>query len=268
MEDYSIWKPVEIGVGTCASWNLGRLRLWAERYEQEWHLLPIYDDGEEDAVTGFAVCGKAEKPSSEDRKHYLLKDGPWATPLPVMLDRPVIVRPDRALVLLPGEKARFFISLPVWFRLLIGKAAGAESNRKLQEFPIVPMANAWFGDPVSGELCYFIAARLYLDFEQIPFSSVHAVCPLWISNESDKDLSFDRICLHTEFLSIYRGMSRFWTNEVNVTFKGSDQETRLQPSKSAPTLDGESKLVTGSRQLLEHLYFKKTFGLLKQFTGF
>ena len=268
MEDFSIWNPVEIGTGPCASWNWGRLRLWTERYEQEWHLLPIYGEAEEGAEPGFAIRGKEEKPPSADWRHYLLRDGPWATPLPVMMDRPLIVRPDRALVLLPGEQARFFISLPVWFRLLIGKTVVPESGRRLQEFPVIPMANAWFGDPVSGELCYFIAARLYPEFEQIPYSSVHAVCPLWISNESDKDLSFDRICLHTEFLNIYRGTRRFWTNEVSVLFKGSDQETRLQPSKSAPTLDGAAVLVSGSRKLIELWHFKKTFDLLKQFTGF
>jgi hypothetical protein len=268
MENFSIWNPAEIGIDTCASWNLGRLRLWAERYEQEWHILPSYRDEEEASAPGFAVCGKADKPISDDWRHYLLRDGPWATPVPVMMDRPVILRPDRALVLLPGERARFFISLPVWFRLLVGKTAAAESNRQLQEFPIAPMANAWFGDPVSGKLCYFLAARLYPDFGQIPFSSVHAVCPLWISNESDRELSFDRICLHTEFLSIYRGESRLWTNEVSVVFRGPDHETRLQPSKLAPAHDGKTALVAGSRQLVEHWYFKKTFDLLKQFTGF
>ena len=268
MENFSIWDPVEIPVGRCVSWKLGSLLLWTERYENEWHVLPVYSGDEADSGMDFSFRNKTEKPISTDWRHYLLREGLWAAPMPAMPDRPIVMRPDRALVLLPGERARFFISLPICFRLLIGKSAVAKNKRKLYEFPIVPMANAWFGDPVSGELCYFTAVRLYPEFDQTPLSPVRAVCPLMISNESDKDLSFDRICLHTEFLGIYRGPSRFWTNEVNVIFKGSDQATQIMPSKTAPSFNGQTKLVCEARQVIENWYFKKTFSILKQFTGF
>jgi hypothetical protein len=130
------------------------------------------------------------------------------------------------------------------------------------------MANAWFGDPVSGELCYFLAARLYPEFLPIPPSPLTAICPLRIRNESSGDLPFERICLHTEFLGIYHSASRLWTHAVDVVFRGIDQATLIQPAKSPPSFDGKLMLLSGPRQAMESSYFRKTFNLLKSFTGF
>jgi len=268
MEGFSVWEPVDIGVGQCVVWRLGTLALWVERYEQEWHVLPLYDEEDVAAKASFLVRDRAEKPASSDWRHYLLRENERVIPQPAMMDRSIVIRPDRVLFLLPGERALFFISLPLWFRLNVQKSQGVGSARKLLEFPIQRMANAWFGDPVSGDLCYFAATRLYPDFAQIPHSPVHAICPLWISNESDKELSFDRICIHTDFLGIYRGQSRLWTNEINVLFKGTDHATHIQPAKTAPQLDGATVIIAEARQQIENWYVKRTFDLLKSFTGF
>ncbi|GAB1482616.1 hypothetical protein MASR2M78_14320 [Treponema sp.] len=267
MQDFSFWDAVEIGVGQCVSWTVGKLALWAEHYEQEWHVLPLYDEGIAEK-SSFSVRSKSEKPESTEWNHYLLKDGSWVYPLPVMMDRPVLIRPDRTLVLLSGEQARFYVALPLWLSLRVGGKEKASTAKKLNAFPILPMVNAWFGDPVSGELCYFTATRLYPGLEQIPFSSYHAICSLSIKNDSEKDLPFDRLCLHTEFLNIYQGLTRFWTNDVSVVYKGIDQGTQVVPSKGAPALDGSSHLIASSRQPIENWYIKRTFNLLKYFTGF
>lgn len=268
MEELSLWDPVEFNVGARALWRLGRLSVWVQRYEQAWHVLRTYAGDGDAESREFALSLQADKPDSTDWKHYLVKDGRWALPLPAMMDRPVIVRPDRELILPPGQRARFFIALPLWFALRAGTARVAGNQAPLFEVPIVPIANAWFGDPIAGELCYYVDARLYQDAEELPGSPVHAVCPLWIHNDSEKELSFDRFCLHTEFLGIYRGRSRLWTNEVSILFKGAAQATQVQPSKSAPDLDGPASLVREPRQAVENWYFKRSFDLLKHFTGF
>jgi hypothetical protein len=269
MDALAIWNSVDIEAGRCVSWRLGRLSLWIERYEQAWHVLSRYEDAPAHAEPAFSCDDRAGKPLSSEWKHYLVKAGNRASPVPAMMDRPLIVRPDRSLTLLPGEGALLFISIPVWFRMLVGDFAGApEGGRALFEYPAIPMASAWFGDPISGELCYFSESRLYPEFETIPFSAYHAVCPLRVSNESDKELEFDRICIHTEFLGIYRGAERLWTNEVTVVFKGPEHPTQMQLSKEAPNISGESRLLSGPRQAHESRYFKRTFDRLKYFTGF
>lgn len=242
--------------------------LWIEHYEHEWHLLPAYTGAEFPSEPVFSTRARNEKPESADWVHYIIHDGNRITPVPAMPDRPVVVRPDRTLVIIPGERANFFLSLPLAFRLMVSGGSNVAVQRKLAEFPSYSMENAWFGDPVSGELCYFQSTRLYSDFRQIPVSAIHAICPLVISNESERELSFDRICLHTEFLGIYRSPAQFWTNEVRVVFKGSEQETQIHPSKQAPASEGPMTLVTEPRQAIDNWHFKKTFNFLKQFGGF
>jgi hypothetical protein len=277
MEGLSIWKPVEISAGQCVSWDCGELSVWVERYEHEWHVLTEYKKSAESETAApiAAFREKVEKPVSQNWKHFLLKEGGWAIPVPAMLDRPVVIRPDRTLVLLPGEAAQFFVALPVWFRLLVGKAVPAKlvsasggGPRTLFEQPITAMSNAWFGDPVSGELCYYLEARLYPEHPPIPRTPFLAICPLRIRNESEGNLPFERICLHTEFLGVYHSAERLWTHAVDVVFRGPDQATLLQPSKSPPTFDGKLTPLSGPRQAMENSYFRKTFNILKSFTGF
>jgi hypothetical protein len=68
-------------------------------------------------------------------------------------------------------------------------------------------------------------------------------------------------------LSVYSSPRRLWTNEILAAYKGTDQGSLIQPSRQAPEIDGETKLFTEPRQSVENWYFKKTFGILKYFSG-
>jgi hypothetical protein len=121
---------------------------------------------------------------------------------------------------------------------------------------------------VSGELCYFTETRLYSDYRSIPPSPLHALCPLKIINESSVELPFERICLHTEFFSLFHSQSRIWTNASKVIFKGPDQVTQIEPVKTPPAFDGAVRLISPPRQAADTWYFRRTFNLLKSITGF
>ncbi len=263
----SIWDPISVEAGQCVSWTLGSFSVYAERHEHEWHTLTVLQD--RNLLSGGNYCCvfsmHAVKPLSSDWKHYLVREGNRADPVPVMPDRPVVIRPDRALTLLPGEYAQFFVGIPVWFRLLVGTET---LKKQLFEQPISILLNTWFGDPVNGELCYALATRLYHDHKQIHSAPAHALCPLFIKNESETDLQFERICLHVENLSVFKSSTRLWTNAVTVIFKGTDQSTQIQISKAAPDFEKHIEPVCNSRQAVESWYIKKTFSMLKYFTGF
>lgn len=267
MGQLTLWEGVEIPVGACGCWGVGALSIWAEHYEQAWHILSRYEPSDVENPV-FSLRDRADKPTSEEWKHYAVKEGPWALPSPAMMDRPVIVRPDRALILPPAEKVRFFIALPLWFRLDVGSAPEPRACRRLLELPTRPAANAWFGDPISGEQCYYLNTRLFTEIGDMETSPAHVVCPLWIQNDADRDLSFDRFCLHTDFLSIHRDGTRLWTNEVTILFKGLASAAQVIPARGAPDLVEKTTLVTEARHAMESSYFKRSFDLLKTFTGF
>jgi hypothetical protein len=259
----SVWDTVDITQKQCAAWRFPQRSIWVERVESEWHVLSVTERRDrEDARSMFVP--RTEKPLSTDWRHYLHRESGKVQPAPVMPDRPVVVRPDRSLTLLPGQSTLFFLGLPVWFRL---STTGRKAARIFEE-ALCTMTRTWFGDPVTGELCWGLATRLHHSVESIDFSAWIAVCPLMIENDSETDLDFEKICLHVENLSIFRGPKRLWSNSLNVIFKGPDQATQIEIVHSPPEFEQGLQLASAARQPSAGWNIRKTFGMLKYFTDF
>ena len=95
-----------------------------------------------------------------------------------------------------------------------------------------------------------------------------AVCPLSITNDSDTDLVFERICLHVENLSVFRSPRRLWTNLLNVLFRGPEQGTQIEIDRGPPGFEKGLALFAEARQPSAGWNIRKTFGILKSFTDF
>jgi hypothetical protein len=176
----------------------------------------------------------------------------------------MVARPDRALTLLPGQNALFFLGIPVWFRLSTSEA----NPTRIFEEPLFVLSRTWFGDPLTGELCYSLATRLHHAIDSVPISAFMAICPLAITNDSQTDLAFEKICLHVENLSVFRGHRRLWANRLNVIFKGSEQATQIEVVHGPPDPEDDLSLVAEAREPSSSWNIRKTFGMLKYFTDF
>jgi hypothetical protein len=257
----SVWDPVEIRHRQCAVWRFPPRRIFVERLDIEWHVLSLPGSG---GTASSAFIERAEKPLSSAWRHYLVRDASPVQPLPMLPDRPLVVRPDRPLTILPGERALFFLEIPVWFRLSIA----SEQPVRIFEEPLSILSNTWFGDPVNGELCYTLYVRLHQGIESVDPSAYLAVCPLSLTNDSDIDLPFEKLCLHAENLSVFKSEKRLWTNRLNVVFKGPDQATQIQIVNAQPDFEDGLSLVAAARQPAEAWSIRKTFSMLKYFTEF
>jgi hypothetical protein len=257
----SVWDEVDIPQRRCAVWRFAPRSIWVERVENEWHALSEPDGGK---GAEAAFVERTQKPTSSYWRHYLHTENAPVQPAPVLPDRPVVVRPDRALTLLPGENALFFVEIPVWFRL-----SCTDSRRtRIFEEPICMLSQTWFGDPVTGELCYGLATRLHQGLDSIEPSAFRAVCPLFITNDSEFDLAFEKICLHVENLSVFRSAERLWANKLNVIFKGPEQASQIEIVRAAPDFEQGLSLAVGARQPASGWNIRKTFGVLKYFADF
>jgi hypothetical protein len=259
----AVWDPVEIGQKQCAAWRFAPRRIYVERLAIEWHVLSL-PGGEGDGTTASFLIERAEKPVSSAWRHYLIQEMSPVQPIPVLPDRPLVIRPDRPLTILPGESALFFLEIPVWFRL---DASGDQTVRIFEE-PLMILSNTWFGDPVNGELCYGLDIRLHQRIGTIEPCAYLAVCPLYLTNDSNEDLPFEKICLHAENLSVFRSRERLWTNRLNVIFKGPDQATQIQILNAFPDFEEGITLASGARQPAEGWGIRKTFSMLKYFAEF
>ncbi len=259
----SVWDPVQIPQKRCAMWRFPRRSIWVERIETEWHVLSLLEKRDE----GRARCGivtRSEKPASSKWRHYLHRDSGTIQPSPVLPDRPVVMKPDRALTLLPGQSTIFFLELPVWFRL----STSGYRPAKVFEEPLTVLTRTWFGDPVTGELCWGLATRLHHSIESVDTTADRAVCPLMIENDSESDLEFQKICLHVENLSIFRGERHLWTNSLHVVFKGPDQATQIEIVRTPPGFEEAMVLLSEARMPSTGWNIRRTFGMLKYFTDF
>ncbi len=259
----AVWEPVEIPQKKCAVWRFPLRSIWVERIELEWHVLSrVEPDGREES--SCRLIARSQKPTSSQWRHYLHRDSGAMQPSPVMPDRPVVMRPDRALTLLPGQSTIFFLELPVWFRL---STAGYKAARVFEE-PLSVLSRTWFGDPVTGELCWGLATRLHHSIESVEPSADRAVCPLMIENDSETDLAFEKICLHVENLSIFRGPRLLWTNSLHAIFKGADQATQIEIVHTPPGFEEGLVPLSEARQPAAGWNIRRTFGVLKYFTDF
>jgi hypothetical protein len=261
----SVWSPVEIGDRQCAAWRFSPHSFYVERVENQWHVLSLPETGGAEDITDSPACSffqNIEKPESTAWRHFLLHEHRPLQAIPAMPDRPIVIRSDRPLTLLPGESALFYLHIPVFFKLT---ALGSRRSTVCEE-PIEVMCKTWFGDPLTGEICYSLATRLHQTLHSVPFSGFEAVCPLFISNESDTGLAFSKICLHTEAVAVYKG-SRLWTNQISVVFKGSEQTTQIQIDRNAPAYENALELVCEAREQTESRLTRRSFSMFKYFGG-
>ena len=260
----SVWDEVDLGQNRCAAWRFPPRSIFVERVDNEYHVMSTPPEGTCAGESRFEFISRGEKPRSSAWRHYLHTETVPVQPSPVLPDRPVVVRPDRALTLLPGQNALFFLEIPVWFRL---STAGARPTRIFEE-PLCVLSKTWFGDPITGELCYGMATRLHQGIDSVAHSARIAICPLAITNDSDTDLAFEKICLHAENLSVFRGGKRLWANRLNVIFKGSEQATQIEIVHGPPGFERDLVEAAGAREPASGWNIRKTFGVLKYFADF
>ena len=234
-----------------------------ERVETEWHVLSRAES-KEAAEASWTLVPRSLKPATSQWRHYLHRDGGPMQPSPALPDRPVVIRPDRALTLLPGQSTVFFLRIPAWFRLA---TPGARPARIFEE-PLASLTRTWFGDPVTGELCWGLATRLHHSLDSVHPSADHAVCPLMIENDSDTDLEFQKICIHVENLNVFRGSRHLWTNSLHAVFKGPDQVTQIEIVHTPPGFEDGLVPISGAREPAAGWNIRRTFGVLKYFTDF
>jgi hypothetical protein len=259
----AVWDAWDLGQKQTAVWTFPERTIHVERVDQEWHVLSVAGS------TGTTVASRtfidrSLKPRSSEWRHYLSREAGPVLPRPVLPDRALVAKPDRSLTLLAGESAQFFLEIPVWFRM----NAGADRQVQVFEEPLTVLSNTWFGDPVTGELCYALATRLHQGLSSIAPSAWRAVCPMAVTNDSATDLAFERICLHVQNLAVFRGDERLWTNGLEVLFRGAEQASNIRVSPGAPEFEPGLAPAAPARQPAEVWDIRKTFSRIREIAEF
>jgi hypothetical protein len=257
------WGALEAAPETDYHWSIGDLRLWVRASGDEW-LVAAEQEGGDNEVVEPVEAGRIEKPAELPWVRYIAgEETRRLRLLPCMPDHSVVVGSDTLVNILPQSSGLFHVGVPVWVRVVIGR----KERTVLAEFPSLQLSNTWFGDPMSGELCYSLRSRARRALRELETSPHRAVCPVRVFNRSPRQVDFQKMCVHVERLRVYRSPTRLWTNEVRIEIIGDDQVSQVAFSRKAPEIEQGCDLLTGERIPSERGLLQKGVSILKSFTS-
>jgi len=260
-----IWTKQTIQAERAYKSQLGPLKLWLKKTSDELHMAT--DRGSEGCVSpchGFTQTSDPSPESLDWGRWVIDRDDSYVQLVPTMPDRGVVVRTESPVKIPPSREAVFFVSIPTWIKI----CAGGSKLSDLWEVPSVIRSNTWFGDTLSGELCYSLVSRARRQVEDADHPLHKAVCPVKICNESGHMLNVDRFCVHVEHLSVYGGVRLLWTNKVTIRFQGEDQISKLDYARQKPDLESQVKLLSPPRIPFKETLLKRSLGSFARLTDF
>lgn len=244
-------------------YEIGPLRLWIQRTSHEWQIATEGLTGVEDRL---AVSRPEWAPVDVVWRRWAFRDESDGAQLePVMPDRALVVRPESSLVIPPGEEVLFFVSIPLWVR---AKVAAASGFITLLEVPTVVLSNTWFGETTDGDLCYALKTGASRSLAGIKRGGYRVVCPLMLRNHSEDQLNFQKICLRTQYVKIYAGATRYWTDSVTITYEGRQQLSTINYGTQAPDHEPISGEIGPAREVVRKNLVQRSFGNLRSMAFF
>jgi hypothetical protein len=265
MIDMEVWEPRQIEHGECLEAQVGPLQMWLRKNGDEIHIATKHrkDTANLTKVSAFRAVSEL-KPTGLDWGRWVCGDECSNVVLtPVMPDRPVVVRPELPVKIPPEGKALFFFGVPIWVRITVGNG----KQFKLCEEPSVDLSNIWFGDPMSGDLCYSLRTRARREVADTQVQPHRAVCPVTIRNASAEQVNVERFCVHVAHLGVYPGTSRLWTNGVHIAFKGEDEVSQLEYSEKPPAYEEVGRILSPPRTPVKTTLLKRSLGGFGLFSG-
>lgn len=252
------WKPYAVEQDQTLDVRMGSLQAWIHRGEKEWRI------AHEMHSEGLERCSAAisQKPvrADLDWTRWILEDRIGHVQLrPQLPDRPLIVRPEMPMCLMPKQSVQFFIGIPIWLAITFGA-----KHEQAIEIPTQPLSNSWFGQFTEGELCYAMKTTAKLHRQALLASPQRAVFPLEVRNVSQEKLNFERLCIRPQYLNIFQGETRLWTSKGRVSYRGEDNWSRIVYSSSAPEFDKAGHLLGRARDAMQRGALLKTFDTFKQ----
>jgi hypothetical protein len=260
-----IWKPQKIQSNQCLQGQVGPLRLWIKQVIDELHIaFERLPDPESIVETKALEPMDDLEPEGLDWGRWIVGTNSDTVQLtPLTPDRPIVVRPEMPVKIPTNEEALFFVGFPIWVRIAIVKS----QQLNLFDIPSIVLSNIWFGDPMSGELCYSLrsrARRQVVDSEPRPH---RAICPLRIRNSAPVQLDVERFCVHVGHLRIYHGSKQLWTNEIGITFKGESEASQVNYIQTPPSFEPVQKVLSEARTALKKPLLKRSLNSFNPFAG-
>lgn len=173
-----------------------------------------------------------DDPESDFRRYAFQKPVEVIRVQPSTPDRPLVVQPLHPLRLAPKAVVDFYVSIPVDIRLSTGSPDSGDTFECTRS---EILSDTWFGDQMSGSLCYAIKSRARRECPEINAETIaRAICKIRIHNKSTEQLHCTRFCLRLDHCHLWQSGTSLWTSPIDIRFNGSDQLSAIDYSEDPP----------------------------------
>lgn len=159
-------------------------------------------------------------------------------------DRPMVVRPEHPLVLVPGATAEIFVSLPVWMGVAV-------DGIPVFERPSRAARSTWFGaTPQAGELAYASRTSARVDSNSLLNDTSRAITPIRLENSPSDHWPIERLKVPTRFLPLYAcsGAGGLWTPTITIRNAANDADVDVAIDRNPPAVAGVGTWVAPARE--------------------
>ena len=118
----NIWQPISVKQGAVYQGRIGPLVLWFRQLDGEMHVAQNYES--ETQVSELRQLHEylGGMPGGLCWSRWITEKEAHQVRLSACLpDRAVVVRTESPVILSPGKEAVFYVSMPIWVKLLVGK---------------------------------------------------------------------------------------------------------------------------------------------------
>lgn len=239
--------------------DVGTLTLWLKGVDNEIWLASEQGDGAGPYPEGPPDEFDWSRWAMRDELHHLRI-------LPVLPDRPLVVKPDHPFTLTRRAQARIYMRVPVWVRVEAVEATSGRASQ-LGEIPTMPLSDTWWGDFRDGEMAYWLTTKARRSLTPDLFAPEMILSVLHLDNESDDDLRVEKLLLRVEHLSIYEKDDQLWAEEVRVEYHGEAEGSEIHMDDHPPAEAKGARELTSARTQ-SRSFRARTFARLRALSGF
>ncbi len=241
-----IWQKIKLAYGETHEFALGNCRFKIIRHQKEWQ-------------AGWLRNIPGKKAKNEYDWIYFIYDKPELNILPSLPDKPLVLKPDYPLRILPKNNMVNYIKVPVWVQFYAG---AVKTENLVMECPADELSTTWFGEPDNGELAYSLSHPAENIFRKPELGSDFVICPISISNESATTLDFQRFLVSVRYLSIFNDGDLLCSNETKVRYKGEQHASEVTFVQGKPNLSKDLQHLSSPRDTSTKSILRKSFSLI------
>lgn len=253
------WSPRSVACGQTLEARLGTLVLKLAHHEGEWALATEQLD-EDSAGPRAEFTLHDHHADAVVAERFIVTGGDTVELVPMLADRPVVIRPRSPVSLLPGSQTTMYLSTPVTLRIQVR----GTPPLVLREVPMLRLSDTWFGPSTrEGELCYAGRTHARHALEELPRRVHRVITAVRIVNHAPSALALERISLPVPVLSVFGASDgRLWTQAVSLQRSSDSDMAALRIDDKPPAEAGAVEPLSGPRQQPERGGVVRAFSLL------